>query len=112
LESAREALQPGKCDRAALLSVHSGISAADALCVGIHGMRCTSESHTDAVELIRQLFGTTESVSRGASHLMNLLACKHNVEYEARLCTLEDARRAVERAERFLEFVVQQIGST
>ena len=102
LAQALESAAAGRWDTAVLLSVHAGISAADAVCVGEHGLRSTSQTHMDQVRLIRQLFPRDEQAKRASSHLAALLDRKNTVEYEGRLSRAPDAASATKHAERLV----------
>src|SRR3989337_702112 len=90
LALALQALAQGRWDSAVLLSVHAGISAADAVCVGTSGLRSASKVHSDQVKLVRQLLPNDDSAKRASTQLAALIDRKNTVEYEARTCTLQD----------------------
>jgi HEPN domain-containing protein len=102
LAQALEASAAGRWDTAVLLSVHAGISAADAACVAEHGVRSISQTHMDQVRLIRQLFPRDDEAKKVSNHLAVLLDRKNTVEYEGRLCLAHDAEAATKRAERLV----------
>lgn len=102
LAQAIEAAAAGRWDTAVLLSVHAGISAADAACVAEHGVRSISPTHMDQVRLIRQLFPGDDEAKKASSHLGALMDRKNTVEYEGRLCRAHDAEAAIKHAERLV----------
>ncbi len=104
LALALQAFAGGRWDSAVLLSVHAAISAADAACVGKHGFRSISQSHSDQVNLLRQLFPRDDATIRASSQLAALIDRKNTVEYEARLCTQKDAEVATKQAERVVQW--------
>lgn len=55
LASAIEAQAASRWDTAVLLSVHAAISAGDAACVAIAGIRSINQTHMDQPKLIRQM---------------------------------------------------------
>ena len=101
---ALQALAQGRWDSAVLLSVHAGISAADAVCVGTFGLRSASKVHSDQVRLVRQLLPNDESAKRASTQLAALIDRKNTVEYEARTCSQQDAEIATRHAERVVSW--------
>ena len=104
LAIALQARANDRWDSAVLLSVHAAIAAADAVCVGKHGLRSMSKAHADQVKLLRQLYPDSEPASRAASQLAALIDRKNTVEYEARLCTEKDAETSTKQAERVIDW--------
>jgi hypothetical protein len=85
-----------------LLSIHVGISAADAACVHKGGVRSVGETHMDQARLLDQLFPGDEAAKTAASQLRGLIDRKNTVEYESRRAIEDDAIRATRRAERLV----------
>ncbi len=104
LALALQALADSRWDSTVLLSVHAAISAADAVCVGKHGLRSVSPSHADLVKLLRELFPKHDATIPVTSQLAALIDRKNTVEYEARLCTQKDAEVAAKQAERIVHW--------
>jgi len=102
LALALQALAQGRWDSAVLLSVHAGISGADAVCVGTAGLRSASKVHSDQAKLVRQLLPNDESAKKASTQLAALIDRKNTVEYEARTCTQQDAEVATRHAERIV----------
>ncbi len=101
---ALKTLADGRWDSAVLLSVHAAISAGDAVCVGKFGLRSISQTHTDQVKLLRELFPDDGVTLQACKQLAALIDRKNTVEYEARLCTQNDAEVATKQAERVVNW--------
>lgn len=110
LALALQALAQGRWDSAVLLSVHTGISAADAVCVGRFGVRSASKTHSDQVKLVHQLLPDNDSARRASTQLAALIDRKNTVEYEARVCTQKDAETATRQAERMVGWARELLG--
>jgi hypothetical protein len=93
-----------------VLSVHAGISAADAVCVGRFGVRSASKTHADQARLLHQLLPDDEAARRASSQLAALIDRKNTVEYEARVCAERDAETATKQAERLVEWARATLG--
>ncbi len=104
---ARQALAGERWDSAVLLSVHAAINAADAACVKKAGARSTGGSRVEAVRLLSQLFPGDEAARKAGTQLAALIDKKNTVEYEARRCTANEARIAVDRVERLVQWAQQ-----
>ncbi len=101
---ALQALADGRWDSAVLLSVHAAISAGDSVCVSKFGLRSVSQTHADQVKLLRELFPDDEATMQACKQLAALIDRKNTVEYEARLCTRDDAEIATKQAERIVNW--------
>ncbi len=101
---ALQALADGRWDSAALLSVHAAISAGDSVCVSKFGLRSVSQTHADQVKLLRELFPDDEPTMQACKQLAALIDRKNVVEYEARLCSRDDAEIAAKQAERIVNW--------
>ena len=104
LALALQAFADGRWDSAVLLSVHAAISAGDAASAAKHGLRSASQSHSDQVKLLRQLFPDDDATTRVSNQLAALIDRKNTVEYEARPCTQKDAEVATRQAERVVQW--------
>lgn len=107
-ESMHHALAERQANSAALNAIHCAISAADALCVRLGGIRSASRHHGDAVRLLAELFPEGEG-RRQADRLGTILAKKNELEYQERLFSLEEASNLAKYAERLFEWVRSQI---
>lgn len=70
------------------------------MCVARAGVRSISQTHTDQVRLIQQLFPDDAETRKVSNQLAALLDRKNTVEYEARLSRREEAEIALKQAER------------
>lgn len=104
LSSAQDSLLKGKWNAAGLNAIHSGISSADTLLVGLHGIRSTSPKHDDIFKLLNSLV-KHKGIEENISHLRNLIAMKNIVEYDQRLINQAEAISMSKHAERFLAWV-------
>ncbi len=73
------------------LAIHSGIAAADVICVARTGQYSGGDSHSEAVALLK---GADQTASK---HLARLLTMKASAGYSHRPATKDDVRKA-ERA--------------
>lgn len=92
-----------------LNTVHSAISANDALVIYQIGKRCISDKHNDAVKLLLFAFANDTEVKKQSRHLSWLIAKKNIVEYELRLFQEKEAIDALKHAERFLNWINSKI---
>lgn len=100
LEQARVSAAGGAHDAAMLGAVHAAISAADAVCVAIAGLRSADSEHQRATDLLQEVVGPSAKSHIGQFRM--LVAKKNIVEYEARRVSAREADEAVKRAERFV----------
>ncbi len=107
-ETMNKALAEDQSNAAALNAIHCAISAADALCVHLSGMRSASKDHADAVRLVAELFPEGEG-RRQADRLGGILAKKNELEYQDRLFSHEEAANLAKNAERLFQWVRGQI---
>jgi len=85
-----------------LLAVHSAISLADAILVGLSGKRGSDTNHRDTIEALRQLCTSKKRSCDGLQHLSWLLANKTELVYgDKRLDPDTQVKMAGFRAERF-----------
>jgi HEPN domain-containing protein len=109
LEEAGQALAESRFDAAVLNAVHAGISAADAVCVALAGLRSADPDHQRAVDLLGEVASASPEVAAKARQLRQLLRRKNIVEYESRRATSTEARDAVNRAQRLVEWAAEQV---
>ena len=101
----RASLERGAWHGATVTAVHCVISACDAVCVHTLGERSRGESHEQLTLLLKRV-GGDENVRQVAA----VLQMKNVAEYEAREISPADARDAVKRAERVLEWARAALG--
>jgi len=103
--AAEQSFARGDWNAAAICTIHSCISACDALCAHALGLRRVGERHTDAVTLLMSIRPTDERYKSNAARLRRLVDIKNMAEYEERLVFRKEAEKALKDCERFLEFV-------
>ena len=103
LQQTEKAIEDGRWNVAVSLAIHSGICAADALCVFNLGVRSSGEGHEEVIQLINKL--DIKDLSIKARQLLNLLDFKNSAEYTESLMSKKNALSARQNAERFLSFV-------
>lgn len=87
-----------------LNAVHCAISANDALLVYKKGIRSTSESHYEAIELLRVHIEHPQ-IDNMTNHLRKIIAKKNLIEYEARDIRESEAEEIIKHTERFFTWV-------
>ncbi len=99
---------------AGLLAIHAVISAADALLGSEQGLRSISGDHRDLVRLIRSSAPSSRSEewNKQADRVSAIISKKNVVEYEARSITEKEALLLFEQAERFCEWVRNNLPRT
>jgi hypothetical protein len=102
--AARVALMAGQHDAALLLSVHAAISAGDSVSVALAGMRSGDPDHSKAIDLLGGIARGSDEIGQRAKQMRQLLQKKNLVEYESRRATASEARDAVERATRVVDW--------
>ncbi len=103
--AAAGALEENRYNAAAVSSVHSAISAADAYCVHGLGKRCASENHKDASALIMDATSDKETNKKITSIFDSVIRIKNMAEYEERLVRQKEAQKAVKEAGELLEMI-------
>ena len=93
-----------------LNAIHAAISAADAVTVGLSGLRSTDSDHQRVADLLLQV-GRSESLTTHVRQLRVLLSQKNMVEYESRRATAAEASDAVSRAKRIVDWARETVAS-
>ena len=104
VEQARSGLDSGRYDAALLDAIHAAISGTDAATVALAGVRSADPDHQRAADLLEEVAGSAPEGRERVRQLRALLARKNTVEYESRKATAKDARDAVERAGRVVDW--------
>jgi HEPN domain-containing protein len=115
LECHRAAIQSftrGDWNAAAICSVHSSISACDALCVHVLGLRHAGERHSDSALLLQSIRPKDERFQANAVRLRRVIDIKNMAEYEERLVFRKEAEKALKDCERFVAFVMAELPKT
>jgi hypothetical protein len=107
-KSMHSAFSDGNWDATGLSAVHTAISINDALTASRANIRSAGPKHDDAVRLFLRYYTDRESEEAGKD-LKWLINKKSIVEYEARAITEKEAKEAVERADRLLEFAMRKL---
>jgi hypothetical protein len=87
-----------------LNAIHAAISAADAVCVALGGVRSTDSDHQRAVALLLDITAASPDVRPNAKALRELLSRKNAVEYESRPATQDEAVTCVKQARRLVDW--------
>jgi len=101
---ARTAHEGSRHDAAMLNAIHGAISAVDAVTVALAGLRSADPDHHRAVDLLEEIASGSEEIKARVRQMRQLLAKKNMVEYETRRASAKEARDAVERASRIVEW--------
>lgn len=83
----------------------AAVSAADAATVALAGERSADADHLRAADLLEHVARAADDARTKAGQLRALIKKRNVVEYEARRATAKEARDAVERADRIIEWV-------
>ena len=100
LQEAERAIEDKRWNASVSLAIHSGICAADALCIFNLGVRSAGESHNEVVQLISKI--NIKDINIKIRQLLNLIDIKNSAEYSESLMSEKDALMAKQNAERFL----------
>ncbi|MEK6906924.1 MAG: HEPN domain-containing protein [Nanoarchaeota archaeon] len=103
LQGCKNAIENKNWNSVVSLAIHSGICAADALCIFYLGKRSAGESHDEFIHLINGI--DIKDVNIKIKQLSSLIGVKNSVEYSENLMSEKDALSAKQNAERFLSWV-------
>lgn len=110
LNSAKTANEKQDWAASAICSVHSAISAADALCVHFLKAKHAGQDHKDAVKLLASIKSMDrEKSAKISGKLTRILGMKSMVEYEERLVKPREAERLLNDAESVLEYAKSEL---
>jgi HEPN domain-containing protein len=109
LEECRTASNAGRHDATMLTAVHAVISATDAVTVALAGRRSADPNHQRAADLLEQVAQDSPELRIRVRQFRELLARKGVVEYESRRATGREARDALKRAERFVDWARETV---
>lgn len=98
---ASHAFATEKYDAAVILAIHAGISAVDAICIAIAGVRSNDPDHNKAADLLRAVGG--KAFDDQAQRLLRLLALKNRIEYENKRATRNDADQCTRRCSNLID---------
>ena len=112
LECQRAAAQSfarGDWNAAAICTVHSCISACDALCAHALSLRHTGERHTDAAAVLMSIRPADEQYTANAARLRRVIDIKNMAEYEERLVFRKEAEKALKDCDRLIAFIKAEL---
>lgn len=104
LETSAAARDEEQHDAALLLAIHAGLSACDAVTVGLAGVRSIAPDHLRAADLLEAVARESDDVRQRAAQLRGLLKLKNLVEYEGRRVSGREAETGTKRAERLVDW--------
>jgi len=107
-ETMIRAHQSSNWNSVGLAGIHCAISAADAFTVYRRGVRCASDEHNDSIEFLEQNI-IDPGDKKYIVQFRRIIAKKNLIEYEARNFTSTEAKEILKRAERFFNWVKQQV---
>jgi hypothetical protein len=90
-----------------LNAIHCAISSCDALTTFYLGLRSRGEKHEDIVQLMKRV--RASGIEERIKQLLDVLAIKNLVEYEALELGEKDARNAAKQAERIYLWAKQTL---
>ncbi len=108
---AASAIASSRNDAAMLNAIHAAISATDAVCIALGGRRSAEPDHQRAADLLEEIGGVSTDIASQVRSVRRLLAKKNVVEYESRKASAREARDAVVRAERLVDWTRETIAS-
>jgi len=108
-ETARMAYLNKGWNAVGLNAVHTAIAANDAITTYYKNARSASEKHSDAVNLLLEVFKNDEDSKNFSKHLLWLINRKNLIEYESRLFYKKEAEDALKRADRFLAWAKSKL---
>jgi hypothetical protein len=86
-----------------ILSIHAGICASDAVCIGL-GTRKNKESHARAADLLEEVGSHGAEFVDAGKRLRALLASKDAIEYENKRASRKDAELGIRRCEQLVSW--------
>jgi HEPN domain-containing protein len=102
LATAEDAVARECWSAAALMAVHVGVSAADAVLAARASLRSREDDHEAVVGLLESHVDTFDAAAR--RQLIGLLKSKNSVEYYDQVVTPTEAKQLVDQARRFLKW--------
>lgn len=103
LKGCKNEIENKNWNSAVSLAIHSGICAADALCVFSLGERSAGEGHEEFTQLINKI--NIKDINVKIKQLSSLISVKNSAEYSENLMNEKDALSAEQNAERVLSWV-------
>ena len=110
LKECEKAIENKNWNSAVSLAIHSGICAADALCIFNLSERSAGESHEEFTQLMNRI--NIKDIDVKIRQLSNLLSFKNSVEYSEDLMNEKEALSSKQNAERLLSWVKDNLKQT
>ncbi|OLD10559.1 MAG: hypothetical protein AUJ06_01875 [Chloroflexi bacterium 13_1_40CM_3_70_6] len=107
-EAAADANSAQRYDATVLLAVHAGISASDAICIGLGTRKC-ADSHDRAADLLEEVGAHSTEFADQAKRLRTLLALKNSIEYENKRASTKEAEVSLRRCESVISWAENQL---
>lgn len=108
-DSGKASLAASRWNAAGLDAIHAGIAAADAVLIGMAGLRSISRDHGAVMLLLER--ETSVFTTSQRRQLAGLLKMKNQVAYDQRLVMEVDARQMVDAATRLLAWATSTLGA-
>ena len=96
---------------AGLLVVHAGIAYADAITIGLSGLKSTSPNHLDVLDLLREVVRQGKGRDAALGHLKAILEEKNRVSYTGQSFHSSDAESLAFHAGRFRAWALPLVQS-
>lgn len=110
INTAADAYQKKDYNAGAICSVHSAISAANALCVYYLQKRHTGLRHDDAVRLLESIKDIPNvEIKEAGKRLKKIISMKNMAEYEERLIKQKEAENLLENSKVLFEFIKSKL---
>lgn len=108
-EGMRSEFEHGRHNTAVILAVHCAISWADAFTVRKLGKKSSSQSHGEAIILLKEAKASDEKAkAQVCRDFLQLIQLKTPAEYEDGILSKSDARRAVNLCEKIRVFFIKE----
>ena len=109
LATASAAFERGMYNACVLDSIHTVISAADALLVYVKGLRYAGTRHDEAVALFSKALPRDAALDKNVHRFGSIISIKTRAEYMEHLQKREEAESALRDAERFLAYIKEKL---
>jgi hypothetical protein len=105
LEAAKLAMEGDYWTAAGVLIVHSAIAYSDTVAIKMSGQKSASESHEDAIVLLKSLIADGDQKTKAMSQLSRIIEEKTRVSYMGEMYTPAQTRELWKRLGRFRAWV-------
>ncbi len=107
--SMEHSFEKSEWDACVSSAIHCAISAADAYCIYMKGLRSASDNHNDAIALFASIDPNDIALGNCIKHLTSLISIKSVAEYGDHSLNEDDAIAARKHAERLFEYISTKI---